>query len=273
MPYMISPPNAKPPPPDSVLIQLGFNASLPYEFIAFNTDVVSQIFTFMPLGVSYAVEIDKNQTPITGIGQYDRGTKKGYTTALVFCYIPNDVYKLLATSLTTPQSRLYTNPDQSTFTLMSMIDSSIPLLAGGQPVPGGGTAPYPGGLPGSGNNGGNGDGTDGDENKGKGPGGSAGATGIKPTAVGIGLGVVGGAALYGAAMFFVARRYRKKRNLHRRSDSLTSGMGSPTPYHDEQRAGSPFAGTTMNDRYSGAGSGRTAQISAPVMAENSLGWN
>lgn len=103
------------------------------------------------------------------------------------------------------------------------------------------------------------------------------------TTVGIVTAGVGVAAAYGAAMFLIARRYKKRRLSHRRSSSVLNPAemrqsGSPallggagafmsggrtTPGHDRNSRGS---GRTGN-------SARTQQISAPMMAENSLGWN
>jgi hypothetical protein len=97
--------------------------------------------------------------------------------------------------------------------------------------------------------------------------------------------------MYGAAMFIVARRYKRKRQ-HRRASSMGSSQASEMRYTD---AGSPamMGGALMSrefSSYGGAaapggrnshgsgrsgmgGSVRTAAISAPVAAENSLGWN
>ena len=110
---------------------------------------------------------------------------------------------------------------------------------------------------------------------------------VKASSVAIGVGVACGAAAYGAAMFFVARRYKKRRQSHMRSPSMFS---SPVMSHvgadpaaqqalmsgamNGERSVSPFY-----DRAESRGSGRSGassarqQISAPVMAENSLGWN
>lgn len=213
-----------------------------------------------------------------------------YTPTLVLMYIPEDLVNELSLQIHSPYSRLYQNPDPSIAKLMSMIDPSIPLIPGGGPLnqqtygPGGGgsSTDRPG-------NGKSGSGSGGDDDEAEGPGGSGGSSNVKATSVGIGLGVVGGAAMYGAAMFFVARRYRKKRKLHRRTSSLTSGMGEigvavsappvPTATDALMSGGrtdgytSPTPYATRDSHSSGSGSGRNQMISAPVMTENSLGWN
>lgn len=106
----------------------------------------------------------------------------------------------------------------------------------------------------------------------------------KLTTMGVAFGVVGAGFMYGAAMFIIARRYKRKRQTHRRSSSLSNSqessemaqpspalMGGALPSRDY------FHGEGRDSRGSGrsgmANSGRTANISAPVAAENSLGWS
>lgn len=105
------------------------------------------------------------------------------------------------------------------------------------------------------------DGSD-DGNNGSADGGASGSSQTRASSVGIGVGVVGGAAAYGAGMFWVARRYRKRRQLHQRSNSTAEQQS-------EGRAGGSAGRLSPNSLRSN----RTQMISAPVMAENSLGWN
>lgn len=87
----------------------------------------------------------------------------------------------------------------------------------------------------------------------------------KASAAGIAGAVVGGVALYGAAMALVARRYRnKKKNAHRRNSSVADSAWMSGADGDRNSRGSN--GT-------GGRSIQTAQISAPLRTENSLGWN
>jgi hypothetical protein len=135
--------------------------------------------------------------------------------------------------------------------------------------------------------------------------------------------VVGSAAAYGAAMFFVARRYKRRKASHKRCSSVLAGgrvapgdMASvwrPSPALMSGGAGgltgggygalgrhSPIGGgalgwgrdgmgaperdsrgsggtggtqTTRSGEVHSAAEARMAGISAPVAAENSLGWN
>lgn len=161
---------------------------------------------------------------------------------------------------------------------MGMIDPSIPLLAG-QSANGGSPWDENGANP-----------NDMDENKQGAPIGSDENSDapVRASSVGIGVAVVAGAAVYGAAMFLVARRYKKKRGAHQRSSSmidspeprsagegslLMSGAGGSAGYSGWRSATPPVehGRDSRNSGRTGA-SGRT-YISPPVMAENSLGWN
>ncbi|MCJ1303337.1 hypothetical protein MMC08_006145, partial [Hypocenomyce scalaris] len=147
---------------------------------------------------------------------YDTSESLNYITTLAMAYIPSDMVDNLSLDLHTPPSKLYNNPDGSTNTLMSMINPSVPIMAGsaigdtsssgtGSAAASSSAAIVQDGSPlgaGAGN-----------------------SSPVKGTSVGIGVGVVAGAAAYGAAMFFVARRYRKRRQGHQRSPSL---MHSPS---------------------------------------------
>ncbi|EEP77805.1 predicted protein [Uncinocarpus reesii 1704] len=264
-PKIISPPkdNTK-IPPNSVAVQLGFNGSLSYDFVVQSTGATTQIFHFLPLGVAYALDIPIDQATVRSLIPYDTATNVGYTTTVAIVYIPSDLVQSLALLLRTPTSRLYNNPDPATRTIMAMLDPTIPLTGG---LPNNQVPNNPGQN--NPNNPGNG-GNNGEPEAGPGPGGSGGNYNVRATSVGIGLGVVGGASLYGAAMFFVARRYRRRR----RSQNEESLIGQ------RAREGEPFMSGARSDGYgssqrnSGGGtSARTQTISPPVMAENSLGWN
>lgn len=188
----------------------------------------------------------------------------GYVTTLALAYIPSDLVNPLSLQLHNPNSRLYQQPDPAIKTLMSMLDPTIPLVAN------------QGSVGSSGNNNavdtGDDSGDDGNNSGGADAGASNSSSPVRASSVGIGVGVVCGAAAYGAAMFYVARRYRKKRQLHQRSSSvsdMTEAAGAGSIFTGGHL--SPF-GNGRNSQNSGR-SARTQMISAPVMAENSLGWN
>jgi hypothetical protein len=205
----------------------------------------------------------------------DTTSQLGYITTIALAYIPSNMFNTLALELHAPQSALYTNEDTSVSTLMNYINVAVPLTPGdtlGNSATGTGSGAAATSNAASGNN--NAVFNQVNQNT------SPKTTG---TTVGIVTAGVGMAAAYGAAMFLIARRYKKRRLSHRRSSSVLNPAemrqsGSPallggagafmsggrtTPGHDRNSRGS---GRTGN-------SARTQQISAPMMAENSLGWN
>ena len=178
-------------------------------------------------------------------------------------------------------SAVYSNPSQLVSNLTQQINPAIDIAlgsgyAGGEGAPG--LAP-PNSDPGQAPNGDPfSDNTNGDSRSSQ----------QKGTTAAVVVGSVGVAAAYGAAMFILARRYKRKKQAHRRSSSITnasdmreSGRGSPALMggallsRDFSSYGAVAGGRDSHGSgRSGAGnSGRTAYISAPVAAENSLGWN
>jgi len=152
---------------------------------------------------------------------------------------------------------VYNNPDTTTSQLMSFINPAIPLIAG-QPMDGSSSGNQaaattfvgsPGGAAPFGGDSGNSD-------------------TVKSSSVAIGTATAAGVVLYGAAMGLVARRYRKKKRngSHSRNSSMTGG----------EPAWMSGAGGNRSSHGSGSTQGQSVRsqgISAPVMAENSLGWN
>jgi hypothetical protein len=247
------------------LIQLGFNGKLRYSFVATTPLSSSQIFLYIPVALEYALSILNKQVSMLAIRPYDNAKSTGYIATVAQAYIPTDQVDTLRKILSNPNSKLYQQTDGSAKALMSMIDPSIPLVVGET-----GSSSSSGGY--SNSNGSNGNSGGGDDDSSSDPNSDAGASSsgsAKASSVGIGVGVVAGAAAYGAGMFWVARRYRKKRQLHRRSNSTVDQAS------EGRGAGSMFGagGRMSRGSHNSRGTGRTQMISAPVMAENSLGWN
>lgn len=276
-PLILYPPNGVVKQPvDTELIQIGFLYPLNYEFVLQHDDSQKQIFKYLPMGIAFGLQIDIANVTMQTLRAFDTRPDRHYVTTLALAFVPRSQVDALGLLVHTPTSKFYRTPDNSTNTLLSMINISLPIAAdnrtdGGSSVSGAspsstatmndGGAPVGGGI--------------GSSNP------------VRASSVGIGVGVACGAAVYGAAMFFVARRYKKRRQSHLRSPSMFSspvmshvgpdagagaalmsgGMGdhrSPSPYHDNAgRAGSRGSGRS--------GSTGRQQISAPVMAENSLG--
>ncbi|KAF6234559.1 hypothetical protein HO173_007184 [Letharia columbiana] len=263
-------------PPNTRLINIAFRFPLNYLFVYNHPISSEQMFHYVPLGICYGLEIDITQITMQSLRAWDTYEDVGYFTTLAIAFVPDGLVDNLALLVSTSASRFYHNPDNSTAFLLSMIDSAIPII--GSNATDGASAPF-GNIPTE---------TSSAKNAGAPIGGDIGnSEHVRASSVGIGVGVACGAAAYGAAMFFVARRYKKRRQSHTRSPSMFSspvlshagpdagagaalmsgamGERSASPYYDNDgRAGSRGSGRSGSSRH---------QISAPVMAENSLGWN
>lgn len=236
---------------------------------------MAQIFTYMPPGVAYGLNIDQSKVVMQYLQPYNTLSTLGYITTLAMAYIPAETVDELSLLLLNPNSALYANPNPSVRTLMSMLDPSIPVLAGASIN--GGTSVNSATAAGTSSTTPNSQGAPDDANS---------SSPVVGKSVGIGVGVVAGAAIYGAAMFYVARRYKRKKSSHQRSSSVLSGNNNRRPGEVSALMsggiGAGYRGTSRNSRGSGStdsdgsrgthGTGRT-YISPPVMAENSLGWN
>ena len=281
LPKIITPPYGVPqPPPNTTLIQIGFLYPLNYAFVLAHMESQQQIFKYLPQGIADGLDIPVANVTMQTLRAYDTTRDLGYITTLALCFVPAEQVNMLNLILKTPSHKIYDNPDKSVKTILSMVNPAIPILSdniiNGASRSQNSASPFPSAT--------------GSVNEGAPIGDVDKSSPVRASSVGIAAGVVCGAAAYGAAMFFVARRYRKRKASHRRSPSI---FGSP------EMAGSPhdFIGGANTALMSGGrgdpdrsispgfyhardsrGSGRSAstgrqQISAPVMAENSLGWN
>ncbi|OBT65858.1 hypothetical protein VE03_05492 [Pseudogymnoascus sp. 23342-1-I1] len=273
------------------LIQVGFTYALNYEFVVANSMSSAQIFTYLPKGIAYGLEIPETDVIMHSLQPYDTSRSLNYITTLALAYIPTKVVSNLGIMIHVPVSRLYKNPSEPVAVIMSSINPSIPItvgsgLDGTDPAAttgGDGSSPTSGGKDSTSGNGGLFDSNTQDNQ-------SASAKGMT---AGIATGAVAAAAAYGAAMFFIARRYKKRKLSHRRARSLmnpgemmeaTGGSpalpGGAYMSGGRQSTGSGESGSGASGDRQSRGSGRsagnsarTAQISGPMMAENSLGWN
>jgi hypothetical protein len=262
MPKVITPPGGNIVKPlNTTLCQIGFTHELNYGFVSSNPSSAGQIFQFLPQGTAYGLTLDQSNVKMFNIQPYDTSKSLGYITTLALIYVPTDQVNQLGVDLHTPNSPLYHHPDLTVRTLMSFINPAIPLVAG-QPMDG--SNPVVNGANGGSINGATAT-----------PGATGGANPFgsdasnsapaKASAAGVAGGVVGGVILYGAAMALVARRYRKKKNAHRRASSMSNPAWMSGADGDRNSRGSNAS--------SQGRSIQTTQISAPVRTENSLGWN
>ncbi|KAH7143843.1 hypothetical protein EDB81DRAFT_508970 [Dactylonectria macrodidyma] len=120
----------------------------------------------------------------------------------------------LQIDLTTPNSALYNNDQEIVRNLTSVINTKIDLLGNNAETTSG--------------SGSSSDNTDSSQGDGFSNSGSDNQTAKqKATVAGIAVGAIGLAAVYGAAMFLVARRYKRKKQLgHRRASSIGSSQAS-----------------------------------------------
>ena len=272
MPRLVQPPDGMPSPPvNSTLIQLGFNYGLNYPFVVGEPDSAGQIFAYLPQGLAHGLGISEDSVKMNALMPYDTSGSLTYITTLAQAYIPSSLVDTLEMSIHMPLSDIYHSPDSPVKTLMSMINPTIPILPGAA-MEGASSASWYNPAATSTKGPGAGAPLGGD---------SGSANHVKPSTVGIGIGALGGAAVYAAAMVYVARRYRQKRQNHKRASSVQS-VGEMS-----QRSGgmadffmSGGAGTGSGGRGSGVSAGssngrsvREQGISHPIMAENSLGWN
>ncbi|KAI4211787.1 MAG: hypothetical protein LQ351_005428 [Letrouitia transgressa] len=286
VPAMVQPPGGIPSQPDNTTrIQVGFLKPLNYGFVVSNPVTQQQIFGFLPPGIAYGLGIDEGDVTIELLKADETSTDLPYIRTLALAFIPKDQVNNLYLDLHTPTQRIYHNPNASISMLMNFIDPSVaiqadnPMAGPGGPGFDGSPSATPSNTADSGAPIGGGINND---------------APVRPSSVAVSVGVICGAAAYGAAMFFIARRYRMRRQSHGRSPSMFSSPVYSGSQHDFMgganaalmsgaRGDGGGRSTSPLDAYgygrdsrgsgrSGGSSGRQ-QISAPVMAENSLGWN
>jgi hypothetical protein len=266
-------------PANSWIGQIGFNRSLNYPWVVSN-DAGNQIFLYLRMAIADALQLDMKDVINYGLKPAETFETKGFIQTLAVFVIPGSPLNFndtLANQMIQPASPFYHNKNQTVNVLTSLVDSSTFSEYGS------------GKLGGSGNNVNNpgASATDGPAQGGAMGGDMAASHPVNGTAAGVAAGAVIGALAYGAAMFFVARRYREKRLAHKRSNSIANssrytygsvgGLGGNAWMSGARNGrltpGMPGSRGSQGSDSSNGRSVRTQQISAPVMAENSLGWN
>lgn len=255
--------------------QMCFKWPLNYPFVSAN-DGGQQIFHYLPIAIADGLNISLSEVKNFGLKPLNTMEYSGFITTLAMFTIPADMESKLAAQLRSPAAAFWHNKDPTVNALTSQINTVCPLSAGN--LPSDGSAPENGsGGTGSGS-------TPSGSGDGGAMGGDIGASRkVNSTSAIVASGAIVGAMAYGAAMFFVARRYRNKRIAHQRSSSLPSSgrntfgsiPGGAAAWMHGARNGrmTPASRGSLGSSTSQGRSIRTQQISAPVMAENSLGWN
>jgi hypothetical protein len=253
--------------------QVCFKWALNYPFVSAN-DVGTQIFHYLPKAIADGLNISEDDVRNMGLKPLDTIQYQGFITTLALFTIPKDLQGKLAAQLRNPADSFWHNKDQTVNDLTNLINTACPLPAGKLPSD---NSPNLAANPA--------ESAPGDSGNGGALGGDMGASKpVNKSAATIATGAILGAIAYGAAMFFVARRYRNKRMAHKRSSSvpstgsrMTSGSipGGAAAWMHGARNGriTPGSRGSQGSSSSQGRSVRTQQISAPVMAENSLGWN
>lgn len=271
---MVQAPTPGPRPAGEIpLNQIAFNWWLNYEFVL-KHDQGRQIFHYLPIAIADSLNIPVSDVKMLGIRAFDTNAWLNYTTTLAIFQIAPDLREKLRSQITAPNSEFYNNKNDTVNQLTVLINPAISMDTGRLPGDPSGTRP---GTPGATS-------TDGTVTNGGGVmGGDVGKSEpVNATSAGIATGAVMGAIAYGAAMFFVARRYRNRRMRHQRASSVPStsrytyGSLGGGAFMSGGRGPGRFTPSGRDSRGSSSSNGRsirTQQISAPVMAENSLGWN
>ncbi|CAN6603066.1 signaling mucin Msb2p [Trichomonascus vanleenenianus] len=287
LPKAIAPSNPPTnPPKDSQVIQIGFDKPLNYPFVVDHPLAVAQIFRNLPMGLGYGLSLDASNVSMVSVQPYESDSAD-YLVTVALAYIPKSLVQTLDALIHTPSSQLYRDPDQGVASLMNLIDPTIPLIPGSSgdiTSAGSSGSSQTGGNgssgSGSGSDGGNGDVSGSSGNNGAGNNGNnsgsldqtAPESKVNTKTVGITVGAIAGAAAYVGAIFFVAKRYREKRNSLVLEGSDEGSIGSR--FFDDQSISSGNTGIRSNNSSRLGGSIPIGQqpISKPVMSENSLGW-
>jgi len=272
-------------PPDTTSIQIGLLEGYNYKFVVANTKAAAQIFQLLPDALGYAVGEDLSKIQMRKLIPLDTGASMGFITTLAIVSFPNHLIESLRVYVKAPNSPLYNNPDSLTYNFTKQINPAIDITIGSylDDVGGGGGAATPGAG-----------GTQGGDPFNPPPPGDAKSPLQSGTTAAIISTSVFVAAAYGAVMFVIARRYKKKKQAHRRASSISNNSSemrqTPSPAlmggallsrdftgYGGVTGGSGGAGGGRDSHGSGRSgmnnSARTQYISAPVAAENSLGWN
>lgn len=296
LPKAITPYTTTPAHPDGYTpIQIAFDYGFNYEWIVQQSMAAAQLFSLVPKAVAYDQNLTDSETIMDRIIPYDTTQQLGYITSLAILYIPSDAVEGLRLDHKIASSRLYTNTDGLVKNMTDQINPSIDIIYGSG-LDGSSSTATDGSNPSS-------TGSSSNDAFGSSDSSSSQTSAQKGTTAAIAVGAFSVAGAYGAAMFVIARRYKRRKQRHQRSSSVSSpemqqggSRGSPalmggallsrdfTATHGNGNGNGNGAGNyggvggNMRDSQGSGRSGmnnsaRTAFISAPVAAENSLGWN
>jgi hypothetical protein len=115
--------------PDQVtMINIVFDWRLSWSFVVETEGAKTQIFTYIPPGIAYALEIDVQSIVVWGLSQLSTSEALGFDSTVACITIPTDQVDRLQAQLKDPSSRAWQNPDGSQHTIFSFINTDIRLL-------------------------------------------------------------------------------------------------------------------------------------------------
>lgn len=235
------------PNSSQTIVQIGFDEALNYPFVVSSALSTAQIFAYLPRAVSAALNVSSSDVISNSLRAYPR---TGYNATVAYLVIPNTRLSDLQRLWSTSGSALYEQADASVQSLVTLIDSEIPLYL---PSTKGASSGQ-----GSGSAASSSSSTSSSANKDTASYGSLAETGPSSSTTtksvtkiaGIGVGAAAAAGAYATVMFALTRRYRNRRNPRFSRLSGNSGVA---------------AGITS--RFAR----KEVPISGPMNPENSLG--
>ncbi|KAH7885129.1 hypothetical protein F5I97DRAFT_1810652 [Phlebopus sp. FC_14] len=132
-------------PIDDAFINILFNASLNWEWVAENVDSPGQIFEYFPGVIATALSIDVSQVQNFDLVVYEPSTYTGPADVQQLGtiwqgYMPSNLVDTLATLISNQNSVFYTGQGGAIpFTLAACVDPSLDLESMSGPAPGGGS--------------------------------------------------------------------------------------------------------------------------------------
>lgn len=227
-------------------VQIAFDKTLSWLYLATNQKPAAQIFTYGPSMIANALVLPSNQVLAASLQPFETvaDAASGSMTSVLVMFIPSGSVQALQAAMNNPESGLFTQPTTTIEGQLSQhINSKWPVLVTdnsplgsnpGQSISSGGNQTTSAGSSSS-----NSDLSGGNNNGGSGTSSNKGWI--------IAVAVVGATLLYAAATFFIIRAYkRSKANRAGSRGAVALGNGydsranSPTGrYYDSPRATSP----------------------------------
>ncbi len=196
-------------PADTTLIQVAFLAGLNYKWVASKPQAAAQIVDTLPKILSWHAGVPEDMIKVVRLTPYNTYYQTGFITTLAIASYPKTLVSQLRMDMHAPNSAVFQNPNALAYNMSQQINTAIDILLGSTldstATPGGPAATATGG-PDMFNN----------------PGGQSQTPTQKGVTAAIAMGAVAVSVAYGAAMFVVARRYKRKKQSHRRSSSVTN---------------------------------------------------